>query len=145
MSGPRRGATAGKRAPARRARRKRSPGKRTRRGAGPVRTMSAEEVRSLRREMGRGGSTRAGRWSPDPHDVERSLGKLVLTLVEFLRRVMERQAVRRMESGTLDDTQAEDIGLSLMRLERTIREMAEAFGLDPDDLNLDLGPLGRLH
>jgi hypothetical protein len=115
------------------------------RGGGRVRTMTRDEVRSLRREVGRAGKARPGRWNANPRDVERSLGKLVLTLVEFLRRLMERQAVRRMETGSLPETQAEDVGLSLMRLERTIRELAESFGLDPDDLDLDLGPLGRLH
>jgi hypothetical protein len=107
--------------------------------------MTRDEVRSLRRAVGRAGKARPGRWNANPRDVERSLGKLVLTLVEFLRRLMERQAVRRMEAGGLSDTQAEDVGLALMRLERTIRELAESFGLDPDDLDLDLGPLGRLH
>jgi hypothetical protein len=72
------------------------------------------------------------------------VGKLVLALAEFLRRLFERQALRRMEAGTLTPAQVEAIGLALMRLEDTIRDLARRFGLSPDELNLDLGPLGRL-
>jgi hypothetical protein len=64
--------------------------------------------------------------------------------VEFLRQLLERQAIRRMERDTLTPEETEDIGLALMRLEETVRDLAERFGLSPDDLNLDLGPLGRL-
>ena len=80
----------------------------------------------------------------DPDDVERGLAKLVLALVEFLRRLLERQAVRRMEGGTLTDDEVERMGLALMRLEQKVHEMARAFGLDPSELNLGLGPLGKL-
>lgn len=85
-----------------------------------------------------------GRFDADPRDVERSLAKLVLSLVEFLRQVMERQAVRRMEEGTLSAEQVESMGVALMKLEETLHDMAARFGLDPAELNLDLGPLGRL-
>ncbi|PYR25178.1 MAG: gas vesicle protein K, partial [Acidobacteria bacterium] len=64
--------------------------------------------------------------------------------VEFLRRLMERQAIRRMEQKTLTRKQVEALGTALMILERTIRDMGHRFGLEPDDLNLDLGPLGKL-
>jgi Gas vesicle protein K len=84
------------------------------------------------------------KWNADPKDVERSLAKLVLSLVEFLRQIMERQAVRRMEEGTLSPEQVESMGIALMRLEETLHELAARFGLRPSDLNLDLGPLGRL-
>ena len=80
----------------------------------------------------------------DPDDVERGLAKLVLALVEFLRRLLERQAVRRLEGGTLTDDEVERMGLALMRLEQKVHEMARAFGLDPSELNLGLGPLGKL-
>jgi len=70
--------------------------------------------------------------------------RLVLALVEFLRKLMERQAIRRMEAGTLDAAQIESMGLALMRLEETVRDMAARFGLDAEELNLDLGPLGKL-
>ena len=86
----------------------------------------------------------AARWNADPADVQRSVAKLVLTLMEFLRKLLERQAIRRMESRTLTDAEVEAVGLALMRLEETLRMMGERFGLAPDELNLDLGPLGRL-
>jgi DNA-binding MarR family transcriptional regulator len=76
--------------------------------------------------------------------VQRSVVKLVLSLVEFLRQLMERQAIRRMEARTLTPAEIEAVGLALKRLEDTVRQLAKQFGLDPSDLNLDLGPLGRL-
>ena len=72
------------------------------------------------------------------------MAQLVLTLVEFLRQLLERQAIRRMERDSLTAEETEDIGLALMRLEETVREIADRFGLQPEDLNLDLGPLGKL-
>ncbi len=75
----------------------------------------------------------------DPEDVERSLAGLVLGLVELLRQVLEKQAVRRMEGGTLTDDEIERVGLALMRLERKVRELATHFGLDEDDLRIRLG------
>ncbi|HVG76901.1 MAG: gas vesicle protein K [Candidatus Rokuibacteriota bacterium] len=86
----------------------------------------------------------APRWNADPQDVQRSVAQLVLTLVEFLRQLLERQAIRRMERDSLTAEETEDIGLALMRLEETVRELADRFGLQPEDLNLDLGPLGKL-
>jgi hypothetical protein len=76
--------------------------------------------------------------------VEQGLAKLVLTLVEFLRQLLEHQAIRRMEGGSLTDEQVERIGLALMRLEEKVQEMAAQFGLQPHELTLDLGPLGRV-
>jgi hypothetical protein len=84
------------------------------------------------------------RFEANPQDVERSLAKLVLSLVEFLRQVMERQAVRRMDEDTLTPDEIESMGVALMKLEQTLHELAERFGLTPADLHLDLGPLGRL-
>lgn len=89
-------------------------------------------------------SAAAPRWNANPDDVKRSVIKLVLTLVDLIRQLLERQAIRRMEARTLTPEEAEAIGLALMRLEETIRELAEQFDLDPEDLNLDLGPIGRL-
>jgi hypothetical protein len=63
------------------------------------------------------------RWNADPEDVRRSVAKLVLTLVEFIRQVLERQAIRRMDAGTLTAEQTESVGLALMRLEETVRDM----------------------
>ena len=85
------------------------------------------------------------RWNPDPEEVQRSVVKLVLSLVEFIRKLMERQAIRRMEEQTLTAQEVENVGVALMRLEETIRDLAGRFNLDVDDLNLDLGPVGRLH
>jgi hypothetical protein len=84
------------------------------------------------------------RIAANPDDVEAGLAKLVLTLVEFLRQVLEHQAVRRMEGGSLTDQQVEDLGLTLMRLQERMSELKDAFGLKDEDLNVDLGPLGRL-
>jgi len=79
-----------------------------------------------------------------PDDVDQGLAKLVLSLIEFLRRVLERQAIRRMDGGDLSDEDVERMGLTLMRLEEKLVEMAAQFGLSPEELNLDLGPLGKL-
>jgi Gas vesicle protein K len=84
------------------------------------------------------------RLDADEHDVEKGLARLVLTLVELLRQVMERQAIRRVEGGTLPDEQVERLGRALMLLEQRMGELREAFDLAEEDLNLDLGPLGRL-
>ena len=103
------------------------------------------EIEALRAELERRVSARTpARWNADPEEVERSVAKLVLTLVEFLRKLFEKQAIRRMEEGTLDAEQTEALGVALMRLEETITELARRFELSPEDLNLDLGPLGRL-
>jgi hypothetical protein len=84
------------------------------------------------------------RWNAQPEDVQRSVMQLVLTLVDFIRQVLERQALRRMDEGTLTPDEIERIGLALMRLEETIADLAKQSGLDPKDLKLDLGPLGKL-
>ena len=80
----------------------------------------------------------------DPETAERSLVSLVLTVVELLRQLMERQALRRVDHGDLTDDQIEVVGQTLMRLEERMAELCEHFGLEPQDLNLDLGPLGTL-
>jgi actin-like ATPase involved in cell morphogenesis len=80
----------------------------------------------------------------DSQSVEQGLAKLVLTLIELIRRLLERQAVRRMEGGGLSDEQIEELGLALMKLEEKMGELKAQFGLEDEDLNLDLGPLGRL-
>ena len=84
------------------------------------------------------------RWNPEPEEVQKSVAQLVLTIVEFLRRLMERQAIRRMEQKTLTRKEVEAVGVALMQLEETIRAIGARFGVTPDDLNLDLGPAGRL-
>jgi hypothetical protein len=84
------------------------------------------------------------RINSDPESVERGLVSLVLTLVELLRQLMERQAIRRVDHGGLTDEQIERIGTTLMLLEEKMTELREHFGLEPEDLNIDLGPLGPL-
>ena len=91
------------------------------------------------------GAPPALRWNPDPEDVQRSVVQLVLSLIEFIRKLMERQAVRRLEENTLTPDEIEKVGRALMKLEETIHDIARRFKLDPRDLNLDLGPIGRLH
>lgn len=121
-----------------------SAGRRARSGgAAGVRVSEAAELEALRRELERT-AARPYRWNADPDDAQRSMARLVLTLVEFIRRLLERQAIRRLEARTLSDREAEDVGRALMQLEVTVRDMAARFGLDPDDLNLDLGPVGTL-
>jgi hypothetical protein len=80
----------------------------------------------------------------EPDNVERGLAQLVLTIVELLRQLMERQAIRRMEGGSLSDEQIERLGETFYRLNARMGELKEQFGLRDEDLNLDLGPLGRL-
>ena len=112
------------------------------RGAGGL---EPEDVEALRAELEeRARSLGPARWNADPDDVRRSVIELVLTLVEFVRRLLERQALRRMDHGTLSPEQTEDVGLALLRLEETIREIAEHFEIPPEQLGLDLGPFGRL-
>jgi hypothetical protein len=80
----------------------------------------------------------------DSSQVEQGLAKLVLTIIELLRQLMERQAMRRVENDSLTDEQLEELGLTLMRLEEKMEELKIVFGLENEDLNIDLGPLGKL-
>ena len=110
-----------------------------------IATVQVHELDSMRAEIERLARRSAPpRWNADPEDVRRSVAKLVLTLVEFVRQLLERQAIRRMDAGTLTADETEAVGLALMRLEETVRDLGTQFGLAPEDLNLDLGPVGRL-
>lgn len=80
----------------------------------------------------------------DPEHLEQGLAKLVLALVDLLRRLLERQAIRRMEGGSLHDEEIERLGLAFMRMETKMEELKAVFGLKDDDLNINLGPLGDL-
>ena len=80
----------------------------------------------------------------EPDSAGQELGRLVLTLVEVVRKVLEHQAVRRMDSGTLSPEEIERLGLALLRLSERMGELKAAFGLRDEDLDIDLGPLGRL-
>jgi hypothetical protein len=97
----------------------------------------AEGARSLTNALDR-------RIDADPESVERGLAQLVLTIVELLRQLMERQALRRIDGGSLSEEQVERLGRTFMELDRRMEELREQFGLTEEDLNLDLGPLGRL-
>jgi hypothetical protein len=122
-----------------RAPRKQKPGPRS------VARVEVQELESLRGEIERLGQLSAPpRWNADPEDVRRSVAKLVLTLVEFIRQLLERQAIRRMDAGTLTAEETEAVGLALMQLEATVRDLAAQFDLAVEDLNLDLGPVGKL-
>jgi hypothetical protein len=134
-------------------RRKPAPSRRPALEAVPV---TDAELRQLRRELerrlqrsttqppsrtGRRKKPPPARWNPQPEDVQKSVAQLVLTIVEFLRKLMERQAIRRMEQNTLTPAEVEAVGAALMQLERTVGEIGKRFGLEPEDLNLDLGPV----
>jgi len=80
----------------------------------------------------------------DPKNVEKGLGKLVLTLVELIRKLLEKQAMRRVEGGSLNGEEVERIGQALMKLEDKMQELKKVFGLKDEELNLKLGPLGDL-
>ncbi len=80
----------------------------------------------------------------DPEKIEQGSAKLVLAIVDLLRRLMEKQAIRRIEGGSLNDEEIERLGLAFMRMEEKLEEIKAAFGLENEDLNLNLGPLGDL-
>ena len=85
-----------------------------------------------------------GRMNVKQDDVKNGLGQLVLTLVKLLHELLEKQAIRRMESGSLNENQIERLGLTFMRQAQEIERLRKEFGLEEEDLNIDLGPLGKL-
>lgn len=105
---------------------------------------SQGDVETAARRLEQIGGAFPRRIEADPEKVERGLAQLVLTLIELLRQLMERQALRRMEQGTLDDDEIERLGLTFMRLAERMEELKAEFGLRDSDLNLNLGPLGDL-
>lgn len=90
------------------------------------------------------GNQTSGRINLDPDHAEHGLAQLVLTVVELLRQIVERHAIRRVDGGTLTDEQIENLGVALMNLEMKMDELKEIFNLNEEDLNIDLGPLGSL-
>lgn len=104
----------------------------------------SDELDDLKSELSRLRGALPEHINVDPDGVEQGLAQLVLTVVELLRQLLERQAVRRMEGGTLSDEEVERVGLALMKLEDKVHQLAEQFGLKPSDLNINLGPLGDL-
>lgn len=87
---------------------------------------------------------KSGRINLDPDNAQDGLAQLVMTVIELLRQIVERHAIRRVEGGTLTEQQIEDLGVALMDLENKMEELKEVFDLDDEDLNIDLGPLGNL-
>ena len=112
------------------------PGERVLRGTDEVLDDLGRELDRVR--------TLPRRIDADPNDVARGLAQLVLTLVDLLRQLMERQALRRIEGGSLSDEEIERLGLAFKALAARMEELKSEFGLEDDDLKLDLGPLGDL-
>jgi hypothetical protein len=105
---------------------------------------STGDIEAVARELERVGTAFPRRVDADPERVEQGLAQLVLTLVELLRQLMERQALRRMDQGSLTDEEIERLGETFMKLEQRMDQLKREFGLEDKDLNLDLGPLGKL-
>ena len=104
-----------------------------------------EEIRNLFKEdVEVKQQSAVNKLNANPENVEEGLAKLVLTVIELLRRLMEKQAMRRIENNSLTDSQIEEMGLTFMKLEEKIEELKEVFNLQGQDLNLNLGPLGDL-
>jgi hypothetical protein len=95
-------------------------------------------------ELDRVSAALTRRVNADPEKLEKGLAQLVLTLIELLRQLMERQALRRIEGGTLTEEEVERLGRTFMQLEQRMEELKQEFGLEDEDLNLNLGPLGDL-
>lgn len=104
----------------------------------------AAAIADLKRQLSASTGLSTDRIDCTSESIEQGLAKLVLGLIELLRRLLERQAIRRMEGGSLTDEQVENMGQALMKLEQKIQELAAEFKLTAKDLNLDLGPLGKL-
>jgi len=125
----------------RRGQRAKGKGQRKTRPSAELQVVGEKQLRALRKKIEK---QTAMRWNPDPAEVQRSVIKLVLTLVELLRKLMERQAIRRMEERTMTAAEVEAVGTALMEIERTIRDIGQKFDLTPEDLNLDLGAIKLL-
>ena len=103
-----------------------------------------QDLAEFATELEHVGNSLPRRINADQEQVERGLAKLVLTLVELLRQLMERQAIRRIENGSLSDDEIERLGQTFLKLTERMSELKIAFGLEGEELNLDLGPLGNL-
>jgi len=103
-----------------------------------------DELELLQNELQHVRGTLPSHIDVNTEGLEQGLAQLVLTLVEFMRQLLERQAVRRMEGGSLSDEEVERVGLALMKLEEKVHQLANQFGLQPSDLNINLGPMGDL-
>jgi hypothetical protein len=116
--------------------RRRPRARRRTKGSTGIAALTASDLRALKRKIDRHAAV--SRWNPDKDDVQRSVVQLVLTLVELIRRLMERQAIRRMSERSFTRREAEAVGTALMEIERTVHRIARTFNLTPEDLNLDL-------
>lgn len=103
-----------------------------------------DEIKQYVDELDKLHKQKLSKLEANPDNVSQGLAKLVLTLIELLRRLMEEQALRRMEGGSLTSQEIEKLGLTFMKLEEKMAELKEVFGLEGEELNLDLGPLGNL-
>ena len=111
--------------------------------AGPLVVREVAELEELRRELERVGATPL-RWNADQEQRAALRGATGVDARRVRAQLLERQAIRRMETGTLTEQQTEDVGRALMKLEETLHDIASRFGISPDELNLDLGPVGKL-
>jgi len=109
-----------------------------------VQTIESDVPEQFMQEMDKVRQTLPEKMTVNPENVEKGLAKLVLTVIELLRQLMEKQGMRRMESGSLSDEEIERLGETFMKLEDKMAEMEKIFGLKHEDLNLNLGPLGDL-
>ncbi len=105
---------------------------------------TTDDLQSFAEEIERASNSLPSRINADPSDAERGLAKLVLTLIELLRQLMERQAIRRIEAQSLSNEEIERLGQTFMKLEARMEELKQIFGLENEELNIDLGPLGNL-
>lgn len=106
--------------------------------------MITNDEERLRQSLTFTESTIPERIAADPEVVENGLARLVLSIIELIRRLLEKQALRRMDAGNLSDDEIERLGSALMKLEEKMAEMKKVFGLEDDDLNLQLGPVRTL-
>jgi hypothetical protein len=107
----------------------------------PVESIDADELTTALNALA---TNLPDRINADPERVEQGLARLVLTVIELLRKILEHQAIRRMDGGSLTDEEVERLGLALLKLSQRMDELKAIFGLKDEDLNIDLGPLGRL-
>ena len=121
-----------------------TPAPDARRPVGRKLLCDADDLEDFATELERASNTLPQRINADPEKVEQGLAKLVLTLIELLRRLMERQAIHRIEAGSLTDDEIERLGQTFMKLQVRMEELKEIFDLGDEDLNLNLGPLGDL-
>jgi hypothetical protein len=106
--------------------------------------VSDVEAALLREELEELARTLPSRIEADPEKLDVGLARLVMTLIELLRRVLEHQAIRRLDAGTLSEDEEERLGMAFLRLRDRMLELRTTLGLSEEDLNLDLGPLGPL-